>query len=106
MNPTPLPVSSTYVLNANATQATKHFLETKILAPLCLLGNGAKPPIDSTAKPPINSADESPSDVPRQLVQQVLLPTLQRGLQLQIDAAKATTDLLKKVRGGGIDRRF
>ena len=82
---------------------------------LCLLGDATEPqsdsadetlshsadktPTQSTDKPPSNSADKPSRDIPRQLVEEVLLPSLQQGLQLQIDAAKASTDLLKKVRG-------
>ena len=86
------------------------------MVPLCLLGNATEPqsdsadetlsdsadktPTESADKPPSNSAAKPSRDIPRQLVEEVLLPSLQQGLQLQIDAVKASTDLLKKVRGG------
>merc|ERR1719409_1531158 len=77
------------------TRATRLFLEAILLVPMCLLEDSKEPP-----------SNGSPSDTlpPTKLVQEVLLPPLQRGIQLQIDAARGCPDLLELVytdkRGG------
>ena len=56
---------------------------------MCLLEDSKEPP-----------SNDSPSVAlpPTKLVQEVLLPPLQRGIQLQIDAARGCPDLLELVR--------
>merc|ERR1719506_1514736 len=77
------------------TRATRYFLEATILVAMCLLEDSEEPP-----------SNDSPSATlhPSKLVQEVLLPPLQRGIQLQIDAARGCPDLLELVytdkRGG------
>ena len=75
--------SSQHHHTANTAQATRNFLETTILVPICLLPDLNGPL--STASPSV-------------LVKEVLLPNIQRGIQLQIDAAKDCADLLGQVR--------
>ena len=63
-------------------------MEAIILVPMCLLAGSEEPP-----------SNDSPSvTLPSKLVQEVLLPPLQRGIQLQIDAAQGCPDLLEQVR--------
>merc|ERR1712072_684792 len=60
------------------TRATRDFLEAIILVAMCLLEDSKEPP-----------SNDSPSVT--------LLPPLQRGIQLQIDAAQDCPDLLEQV---------
>ena len=56
---------------------------------MCLLQDSEEPP-----------SNDSPSVtlLPSKLVREVLLPPLQRAIQLQIDAARGCPDLLEQVR--------